>query len=188
MKPAFRLLTDEQQSAIAAAAVELLERVGVQIAEPEAQGLLHGARARVEGDRVYIHGRLVEDAIQSAPQGISVYSRNGELAMRLEGDDSYHGAHTDAPDVLDPFTHQRRPCGEQDVRRNTKLIDALPNISYTTASGLVADRPPVPDPQTLLRVASRLALGTGGVAVSAASSLSDALRVGGARAGRSGRR
>jgi trimethylamine--corrinoid protein Co-methyltransferase len=142
MKPTFRLLTDEQQSAIAAAAFELLERVGVKLTESEAQALLHGAGARVEGDRVYIPAHLVEEAIQSAPQGISICTRNSELAMRLEGYNYYYGAHTDAPDVLDPFTHQRRPCQEEDVRRNAVLIDALPNISYTTASGLVADRRP----------------------------------------------
>jgi trimethylamine--corrinoid protein Co-methyltransferase len=142
MKPTFRLLTDKQQSAIAAAAFELLERVGVKLTESEAQALLHGAGARVEGDRVYIPAHLVEDAIQSAPRGISIYTRNSELAMQLEGYNYHYGAHTDAPDMLDSFTHQRRPCQEQDVRRNAVLIDALPNISYTTASGLVADRPP----------------------------------------------
>ena len=61
--------------------------------------------------------------------------------MRLEGTAAYYGAHTDAPDVIDPFTGKRRPCVEADVRRHAALIDALPNISYTTASGLVADRP-----------------------------------------------
>jgi len=142
MKPTFRLLTDEQKSAIAAAAFELLERVGVKLTESEAQSLLFGAGAHVEGDRVSIPGHLVEEAIQSAPPGISIYMRDGELAMRLEAHNYYYGAHTDAPDVLDPFTYQRRPCQEEDVRRNALLIDALPNISYTTASGLVADRRP----------------------------------------------
>jgi len=140
MKPTLRLLSAEQQSALAAAAFELLERVGVKLTEPEAKTLLHGTGARVEGDRVYIPTHLVEEAIQAAPQGISIYSRDGELAMRLEGHNYYFGAHTDAPDMLDPFTYQRRPCQEEDVRRNALLIDALPNISYTTASGLVADR------------------------------------------------
>ncbi len=142
MKPTLRVLTDGQQSAIAAAAFELLERVGVKLTESEAQALLHGAGARVEGDRVYIPAHLVEDAIQSAPQAISIYTRDGELSMQLQGYSAYYGAHTDAPDVLDPFTHERRPCQEEDVRLNAVLIDALPNISYTTASGLVADRPP----------------------------------------------
>jgi trimethylamine--corrinoid protein Co-methyltransferase len=68
--------------------------------------------------------------------------RDGELAMRLAGRNYYYGAHTHAPDVLDPFTNQRRPCLEEDVRRNAVLIDALSNISFTTASGLVADRQP----------------------------------------------
>ncbi|MCP4539169.1 MAG: trimethylamine methyltransferase, partial [Chloroflexi bacterium] len=138
----FRLLADEQQSEIAAAAFELLERIGVKLTEPEALALLRGAGAHVEGDRVCIPAHLVEEAIQSAPQAISIYTRAGELAMRLQGRNYYYGAHTDAPDVLDPFTHQRRPCQEEDVRRNAVLIDALSNISYTTASGLVADRPP----------------------------------------------
>jgi trimethylamine--corrinoid protein Co-methyltransferase len=142
MKPMFRLLTDEQQSAIATAAFELLERVGVKLTELEAQALFIEAGAHVDKDRVCIPANLVEQAIQSAPQGISIYMRSGESAMRLEGHNYYYGAHTDAPDVLDPFTNQRRSCQERDVRCNAVLIDALPNISYTTASGLVADRHP----------------------------------------------
>jgi len=142
MKPTFRILTDEEQRRIAEAAFELLERVGVKLTEPEAQGLLQGAGARINGDRAHIPAQLVKEAIQSAPLGNSIYTRDGELAMRLEGYNYYYGAHTDAPDVLDPFTHQRRPCQEEDVRRNAALIDAMPNISYTTASGLVADCPP----------------------------------------------
>ena len=142
MKLTFRLLTSEQCSAIAAAAFELLAGVGVKLTAPEAQALLSEAGAHVDGDRVYIPARLVEEAIESAPQGISIYMRDGELAMRLEGHSSYYGAHTDAPDVLDPYTYQRRPCQEEDVRRHAVLIDALPGISFTTASGLVADRRP----------------------------------------------
>ncbi len=142
MKPMFRLLTDEKRSAIAAAAFELLERVGVKLTEPEAQALLYGAGAQVEGDRVYIPAHLVEEAIRSASEGISIYNRDGKLAMRLEWSNYYYGAHTDAPDVLDPFTCRRRPCKEEDVRRNAVLIDALSSISFTTASGLVADRGP----------------------------------------------
>jgi len=138
----FRLLTDEQRSAIAAAAFDLLEQIGVRLNEVEAQALLSGAGAHVEGGQVYIPAHLVEEAIQKAPQEISIYKRDGQLAMRLERCSYYYGAHTDAPDVLDPYTCQRRQCQEQDVRRNAVLIDALPNIAFTTASGLVADRQP----------------------------------------------
>lgn len=141
MKPVFHILTDKGRTKIAEATFKLLERVGVQLTEPEARELLHEAGARVDGDCVYLPVPLVEEAIRSAPESISIYARDGTLAMRLEGYNYYYGAHTDAPDVLDPFSHERRPCQEEDVRRNALLIDALPNIAYTTASGLVADRP-----------------------------------------------
>jgi trimethylamine--corrinoid protein Co-methyltransferase len=78
MKPTIRLLTREGQSTIAVTAFELLERVGVKLTEPEAQALLSGAGAHIDGDRVYIPANLVEQAIQSAPQGISIYMRAGE--------------------------------------------------------------------------------------------------------------
>jgi trimethylamine--corrinoid protein Co-methyltransferase len=61
--------------------------------------------------------------------------------MGLGGMSAFFGAHTDAPDVLDPYTEERRPCTEGDVGRHAALIDALPSISYTTASGMVCDRP-----------------------------------------------
>jgi trimethylamine--corrinoid protein Co-methyltransferase len=101
-QPTLRILTDRQRSAIAEAATELLERVGVHLTEPEAQELLHRAGTRVDGDQATIPAQLVEAAIKSAPRGILIYSRRGELAMQLEGHNIYFGAHTDAPDMPDP--------------------------------------------------------------------------------------
>ena len=95
MKPTFRALSDAERRAIAAAAFELLEDVGVRLTEPEARALLSGAGARTEDERVHIPARLVEGAIQSAPGNVSIYTRNGELSMRLGGDCAYFGAHTD---------------------------------------------------------------------------------------------
>jgi trimethylamine--corrinoid protein Co-methyltransferase len=142
MKPTIRLLTGEQKTTISRTAFKLLQSIGVKLTNPEAQALLFNAGAQVKDDRVYIPAHLVVEAIRSAPHGISIYRRDGELAMRLEGHNSYFGAHCDAPDVLDPFTCLRRSCQEEDLQRNVVLIDALPNISFTTASGLVANCQP----------------------------------------------
>ncbi len=143
MSLTFRILSDKQHTRIADAAFDLLERVGVQLTEPEARELLHGAGAHVEPERdiVRIPADLVERAIESAPSSIAIYTRDGERAMTLGGMSAYFGAHTDAPDVLDPATGKRRPCTEADVARHAALIDALDQISYTTASGMVSDRP-----------------------------------------------
>ena len=148
MGPMFRVLTDAGRETIASTAFDLLERVGVRLTEARARDLLDGAGAHVEGDRVRIPPPLIEEAIQSAPPEIEIFSRGrttnvrgGKPAMRLGGTSAYFGAHTDAPDVLDPFARERRPCHEADVRCNAVLIDALSNISFTTASGLIVDRP-----------------------------------------------
>jgi trimethylamine--corrinoid protein Co-methyltransferase len=137
----FRILSDRQCSEIATAVFGLLERVGVRLTEPQARGLLNGAGARIEDDHVRIPADLVLRAIDTAPSSIAIYTRDGEWAMDLGGTTAYFGAHTDAPDVLDPFSGERRPCTEADVGLNAVLIDALPNVSYTTASGMVSDRP-----------------------------------------------
>ncbi len=142
MSPQFQFLNDDQRRAIASAVFELLEQVGVKLTEPTARELLHGAGAHIADDRVRIPASLVEEAIEFAPSSIAIHTRTGELAMQLEGQNYYFGAHTDAPDILDPLTHERRQCRDADVCRNAALIDALPNISYTTASGLIADCPP----------------------------------------------
>lgn len=147
----FRLLSDEQRSEIASGVSRLLDRVGVRLTEPEARDLLEDAGARVDGDHVYIPAELVDRAIETAPSSISIYDREGEKAMEIGGTTAIFGAHTDAPDVLDPSSGDRRPCVESDVGRHARLIDALSNISYTTASGMVSDRPP--------QVADRAALG-----------------------------
>ncbi|MGD8397522.1 MAG: trimethylamine methyltransferase family protein [Anaerolineae bacterium] len=138
---AFHFLTDHARRAIAAGALELLESVGVQVAEPEAVARLQGAGARVDGGRVRLPAFLVEQALGTAPRELALYTRDGHPAISLGGHRASFGAHTDAPDVLDPDTGARRACLEADVARHARLVDALPNIDYATASGMVADRP-----------------------------------------------
>lgn len=141
MSARLQFLSPAQRQKIAAAATGLLEEVGVHLTEPEACDLLHAAGARIHGSRVYIPAHLVEAAIRSAPKTITIYNRHGRPVMELGGYTACFGAHVDCPDVLDPFTGQRRPCRENDIRRNAALIDALPNLSYVTTASMVADRP-----------------------------------------------
>ncbi|MGD2164474.1 MAG: trimethylamine methyltransferase family protein [Anaerolineae bacterium] len=142
MRPDFRFLSDGQRERVAGAAFDILENVGVELTEPDAREMLHGAGAQIEGQRVRLPTHLIQDAIDSAPSHIGIYARDGEPAFVLGGSRSYFGAHTDAPDVLDPLTGRRRPCKEADVSCHAALIDQLPNLRFTTASGMVADRRP----------------------------------------------
>ncbi len=150
MRPSLRFLSTDERERIGLAALRILEDVGVRLTEPEARELLHGAGARVAGKRVTMPAFLVQEMMDTAPSRIAVYTREGDVVMHLGGMNVCFGAHTDAPDVLDPRSRQRRPCNEADVGRHAALIDQLPHIRFVTASGMVADRSPA--------VADRVAL------------------------------
>lgn len=141
MRPVFQVLNLAQRQQIAGAAMQLLAEVGVRLTEPRARVILRKGGARLSGDRAYLPASLVEAALQTVPHRIDICDRGGSRVMELGGSEVYFGAHTDAPDVLDPFTGSRRPCLAADVRRHALLIDALANIRYATASGLIADCP-----------------------------------------------
>ena len=137
-----QILSLEDREKIAAAAIDLIEHEGVVLTESEAVELVHGAGATVDGDRVRMSSSLVLAAIESAPEGISIYDRLGNRTMQLEGNNHYFGAVTDAPEVIDPFTGVRRPCTFEDVRRNVLLVDALDNMYFANATGIISDRSP----------------------------------------------
>ncbi len=142
MKPFIQYLSTLERARIASAATELLERVGVRLTEPEARELLEGVGARIDVDRVFIPTAVVERAVEAAPSTLQLYGRPGDVAMELDGSSAYFGAHTDAPDVLDPFDGARRSCTERDVGLHASLIEHLEHIAFATASGMVADRDP----------------------------------------------
>jgi trimethylamine:corrinoid methyltransferase-like protein len=61
--------------------------------------------------RVQIPAHLVEDAIRSSPKSVTIYNRQGKIAMVLAGRNYYFGCHGDNPDFIDPYTDQRIKMG-----------------------------------------------------------------------------
>ncbi len=137
----FRLLDDEKMARILASTYQLLEKTGVRITHPEARMLLENAGAQIIGQRAHIPEAMVFQALSTVPGEIIIYNRDNQPAMQLGGRNAYFGAHTDAPEVLDPMDHRRRPCIESDVCAHARLANALPNIHFLTVSGLVSDQP-----------------------------------------------
>jgi trimethylamine--corrinoid protein Co-methyltransferase len=123
-------------------ALALLEKIGVKVTDSQAKALLLDAGAAIRDTRACIPAELVQSALDTAPDKITIFNRSGYPVMDLSGRNYYFGAHTDAPDILDPCTGIRRPCLENDVRKNAALVENLENICFLTASGLVADCPP----------------------------------------------
>ena len=137
--PQMQLLSSDQMQQIHLASLEVLERTGVDVQLPEAVDLLGKAGADVrDPSRVRIPSHLIDAALQTAPHRITIYDRKGDPAMFMEGRNSHFGTGTDTPNVIDPYTGERRPTRGEDVNNAARLCDALPNIDFVGCMGSVA--------------------------------------------------
>jgi len=141
--PRFRLLEQTQIERIHHAVLHVLDEVGVQVLHSDAVALLadHGCRVS-DGTIVRIPSFLVEDAIASAPPSVTIYNQHGTPALELGGRRSYFGTGTDLPKTIDLETREIRDTREDDIRKSTRISDALPNIDFIGSYGLPRDIPP----------------------------------------------
>jgi len=143
--PVFRVLSDDQIQEIHLATLEILERTGVEVQEPQAHQVLRQAGARVDGSRVRIPPGLVKRALQLAPERVVLCSRNGDRVLPLDNCRVYFGTGSDLPYTLHVYTGQRRKTTKQDVANVALLCDALPNISFVMSGGIATDIQPARD-------------------------------------------
>ncbi len=136
----FRTLSETQAEQIHSASCQILEETGMVIHHSEAVEMLKEAGALVEeGNRVFFPTWILEKALKSAPSRVTMYNRNGEPAMFLEGSKTYFGTGSDTLNYLDPFTGQRRDWRKEDVAQAIKVCDYLPHIDFVMSMGLLAD-------------------------------------------------
>jgi len=147
--PQFRLLSDSQLEELHLATLQVLERAGVAFTDcPEALEILGEAGADISNpDRVKIPSYLVEQALRAAPKAITLYTRDGDCAMVLNGTGPHFGAVAASQDHLDPYTRKRRPTYVDDIADVTRVVDALPNLEFQwtssahgTIPGSIADK------------------------------------------------
>jgi len=141
--PKFRVLTDDQIYELHLATLEVLEETGVQVENAEALEMLHGAGAHVgKNGLVKIPSHLIEEAIRTAPQRITLADRTGKRRMLLEDHRVYFGTNTDCPNIRDGVAGERRPFLRADGRNAAIVSDYLPNIDFVLTCGQYGDEPP----------------------------------------------
>jgi trimethylamine--corrinoid protein Co-methyltransferase len=95
-KPTLSFLSAEDKDRIHQAALEVLSEVGMKIMHDEALGMLQNAGCQIlENGMVKIPGKLVEKAVRSAPENISLYDREENHVMDIGGRRSYFGTGSD---------------------------------------------------------------------------------------------
>ncbi len=143
--PRLRLFDDAQLDRMHAAALRILEEVGVRVANGVARDLLLGGGARrADGDVISIPAAMVEDAIQDAPGAFVIHDRNGAQTLRLGEGQSYFGLGVTALFYLDPADGTRRDFTFRDFEDTARLADGLTNIDFVTTPGVVRPSGDVP--------------------------------------------
>lgn len=130
--PQFHILSDKQIEELHLGTLQILERTGVTFDCQEAIELLGDAGADVSNpNRVKIPSYMVEQALRTAPKTITLYTRDGEPAIVLNGmTGSHFGAGPISRGGGDPYTLKPRKSYVEDVADGARLIDALPNIEW----------------------------------------------------------
>jgi len=142
VQPRYHLLTEIQIERVHNASLEILERIGVRVLQEEAHTLLKNAGCEIqEGHVVRIPPKLVENSIRSAPKEILIFNRNGELAMRLGGRNSYFGTGTDLIRTVDMDTGEHRESILQDVINAARVADHCQNVDFIASFALPSDVP-----------------------------------------------
>jgi len=127
-------LNEDAVQRIADAALEVLARSGMAVYSPTAFEALRAAGAQVDTESriVRFPRSLVEDAIDSNPSSITLFSRDGKHDVVLEQGRVHYATGGTAIYVIDPDTGQRRPSTSKDVILNARMVDALEHIHAFT--------------------------------------------------------
>jgi trimethylamine--corrinoid protein Co-methyltransferase len=121
------------------ATLEILERVGVDVHDENARDLLVKAGAEADGLRVRIPEYMVERALALTPKRMTLYNRNGQVAIRAWGYNTYYGGGSDCLNILDHRSGQRRRAVLKDVQEAAILMDALPELEFVMSAFLPED-------------------------------------------------
>ena len=137
--PLFRVFSQSQIEEMHAGTLEVLRRTGVKVMLPEAREMLAKAGCWLDGEIVRFPAHLVEWAIRTAPSRVVLCDRNGRQAMDLTGYNTHFGTGSDCPNVIDPYSGERRPGRLQDVVNFARLVDALPNMDFHMCMAIAQD-------------------------------------------------
>lgn len=139
----FRVLSEDQIWEIKRAAFDILEKTGARILHPGARDLLKRAGAVVKDDIVKVPEYLVQECVRTAPKGLTIYDRQGNRALEVEGRKSYYGTSTASPNTRDALTSEIHETRVADIARGALVADALPNIDWVMPMGSSQDVPAV---------------------------------------------
>ncbi len=127
----YRPLEHADIERINAAALDILERIGIGDAIPQFREAAAAVGCPVtEAGRVRIPRGLVEDMIAAAPGSVTLYGRDPRHDLELSGRRVHFGTAGAAISVLDSVTGRYRPSTLTDLYDFSRLADQLDNVHW----------------------------------------------------------
>ncbi len=142
-RPYMRILADDQVFEIRRAAFDLMFSVGFKVLHQGARQMLQKAGAVVDGQHVRVPEFIVKQCLTTAPNGFTLYDRNGNRALEVEGRKSYYGTSTGSPRTKDAGTGEIHPTTVADIGIGAKVADACENIDWVMPMGSCQDVPSI---------------------------------------------
>jgi trimethylamine--corrinoid protein Co-methyltransferase len=137
----YELLTEREVEQIHETSIQILATVGVDFRYAPALKVLKKGGARVDGERVFFPGRLVDEQIAKAPAEFTLYARDSDYDVLIGGEHMAFAPGYGATFVTD-MEHGRREGIQRDFKNFVKLTDASPYQDI--CSGIVIEPSDVP--------------------------------------------
>ncbi len=141
MRPRFELLDPGLIDRVVDEALQLLQRPGIKVEEPEAIALLVANGASADGERVAIPEAMVRRALDTVPHQFSLFDRAGNPAARYGQGVVNFDPGSSGVQVLDPETLDTRRSQADDLARIVRVADALPAYDAVSTSVVAHDVP-----------------------------------------------
>ncbi len=142
-KPYLRILTESQIEEIKQAAFDLMFSVGFKVLHEGARDMLKKAGAVVEGELVRVPEFITRQCLLTTPKGFTLYDRQGNRALEIQGRKSYYGTSTGSPNTKDARTGEIHPTRVEDIAIGAKVADACENIDWVMPMGSSQDVPSI---------------------------------------------
>jgi trimethylamine--corrinoid protein Co-methyltransferase len=138
------LLTPEQVERTHQAALEILDKVGMLVHNPQARQIFskHGCKLEAATNIVKFPPSIVEEYRQFAPAKFTFLGRAAKYDRTIPDDRPIVVTGSSAPNIIDPLTGRERRSRSDDIARIAYLVNELPGYDVFSVSTLADDAPP----------------------------------------------
>lgn len=134
MRPKVKFLNDDLIKKIISEATEILNKIGIEINNPNVLNLLSDFGAKLEKNRVYFSEEIIQKALKTTPKSFQLYDVLGNETNDFSGSNVHFTPGSAALHILDYQTNEIRNPSTQDYIDYVKVVSGLEHIaSQSTA-------------------------------------------------------